>query len=374
MTCKTSGFVHFIGSKFKSLEHIRLEGSLADDLIENLTDVLHRIRFIDIVDCPNRNEFYEFLLQHCHHLKSLSVRKCGKMADRIGRLRSIVIGCDNDWMLRTYPTLKHFELTEVYELQQNQLTKFFQRNPQVRTFSTDSYSLWENRNALLSTDEIRLDRLAIEFISEDLADNVFSLLDELYERGFYKKLHIYPTNIPNEYLDTINSLPLADALEFLRVDVDFYPIDTVLWNLKALDIYVCSSRPMPTTNLPERFPNLERLYFNEATTEQILPFICRSPKLKMIKVGDFFDNTYRRHGFVDVVALNKERGKLPNASKIIIYIEEWEILSTKWANKPTSCRLLELRRFSSLEWDELNTDFRNCHRWSVLDFMFDFIK
>lgn len=121
LTCKTWQFVHFIGSKFKSLEHIRLEGSLADDLIAQLTDVLHRIRFVDIVDCPNRNEFYEFLLQHCQHLESLSVRKCGKPANRIGRSRSIVIGCDNDWMQRTYPTMKHFELTEVYAFEQNEI-------------------------------------------------------------------------------------------------------------------------------------------------------------------------------------------------------------------------------------------------------------
>lgn len=231
--------------------------------------------------------------------------------------------------------------------------------------------MWENRSAFLSTG-IRLDRLAIEFISENLADNVVSLLDELFERGFYKRLHIYPTEVPNEYFNRIDSLPLSDAVEFLRVD--FLHIDTVLWNLKALEIDIRLDRSTPATNFPEKFPNLERLYLNIATTEQILPFIRASSRLKMIKIADFMDSTHLRHGFIDVVALNEEREKLPNASKIIIYIEESMVLSTKWANKPTSSKFLELRRFGSAEWDELNTDFRNCHRWSWLEFTYDFMK
>lgn len=82
---------------------------------------------------------------------------------------------------------------------------------------------------------------------------------------------------------------------------------------------------------------------------------------------------YFRHGFVDVMALSKERNKLRTASKVIIY-DESLVLSTKWANKPIRGNLIELRRFGSIEWGELNTDFRNCHRWKWLKFTYDFIK
>lgn len=90
LTCKTWQFAQFVGTNFKSLKHIRLEGSLSDRLIAHLKGVSHRVRVLDIVDCPNRNEFYQFLLQHCQCLESLSVKKCGKMAQR---LEVIIIGC-----------------------------------------------------------------------------------------------------------------------------------------------------------------------------------------------------------------------------------------------------------------------------------------
>lgn len=148
-------------------------------------------------------------------------------------------------------------------------------------------------------------------------------------------------------------------MEFLRGS--FLQIDAVLWNFKVLDLNIRLNGSLATTNLPDKLPNLERIYLNEATTEQILPFICRSSKLMTIKIGDFSDNTYLRHGFVDLMALsNKEREKSRTA--------------TKWANKPTQGNLLELRRFASIEWRELNSDFQNCHRWSWLKFTYDFIK
>lgn len=158
----------------------------------------------------------------------------------------------------------------MYEFKHNEMVTFFQRNPNLQTSSTDSYSLWENRHSFLNID-ICLDRLAIEFISDNLADNVITLLNELYERGFYKRLHIYPTEISNEYVNRMLALPYSNAVEFLRTSS--LQIDTVLWNLRMLDLDIRSSDSLATANVPEKLPNLERLYLNEATTEQIPSFI-----------------------------------------------------------------------------------------------------
>lgn len=127
-----------------------------------------------------REEYYELFSQHCSNVRSLNVSQSSKI-----RNKAKVIGCNNDWMLRTYKTLKHFELLDAYELQNNELLTFFQRNPRIRTFFTDSYTFCENRTTFLNAN-IRLDRLAIEFTTESIAAETIDLLNELYERGFFQ--------------------------------------------------------------------------------------------------------------------------------------------------------------------------------------------
>lgn len=129
--------------------------------IENIKDVLKRIEVVELVECPQRDEFYENFLQFCPKLKSLSITR----SDRI-RNKGVIIGSRNDWPFRKYPSLENFELSDWYEIDKNELTTFFQQNPQCRSFSTDSRSLWDNRQSFLES-EIQLDTLAIVFMQRN---------------------------------------------------------------------------------------------------------------------------------------------------------------------------------------------------------------
>lgn len=340
----------YIGANCISLRKIRFEGSLLEDRIECLKDVLKNIKVVDIVECPNREEFYEFFLKHCPNIKSLSIVRSYKVPNQ-----SVIIGNGNDWMFRKYPTLEYFELTQLYELQQDEIKKFLELNPNIRTFTTDSNSLWTNRHSILESN-IKLDKLAIEFTSKELANNILDLLTELHERQFYKRLHVYSTFISENPLQRMFSLPFSRSMEMMHGR--FERIDVPLINLKMLGICY-GTEVLNMADLPKQLPNLESIYFTEAKTDHILPFIQHSPKLKSIQIKRFCAGTHYVRGFIDLTTLNDERAKLENARKVTIYVNEYFVLSSKWANKPIKYKFIEMRRFEASEWDELNSTNRN---------------
>lgn len=345
ITCTSMRLNRLIGEKCKSLRHIRLMGSLLEDRIEHLKGILKHVEMIDMVECPNREEFFDFFLQHCSNVKSLSVQRSGKIRNNV-----IIVGCNNDWMLRTHPTLKYFELLDAYELRNNELLTFFQKNPQVRTFSTDSYSLCENRNTFL-TGDIQLDRLAIEFTTESMAAETIDLLNELYERGFFKRLHVYVPYHARTYIERILLMPLAsNALEMFHGS--FKGIPQPLKNLKILGItYFQDNNSLSATDIPRYLPNLERIYLAQCRVDHILPFIRNAANLKAIKIKHFAD-------FKNLMVLNHERKRLDDPKKLTIYINEYFVEMHKWGGKPSKCSLMELRRYEACEWNDLNAKHR----------------
>lgn len=89
---------------------------------------------------------------------------------------------------------------------------------------------------------------------------------------------------------------------------------------------------------------LERLHFNEADIEDVLPFIQNSPKLKTIKVTTLHLDTEP----IDVATFNGLREQLEGACKVTLYIEDhiyWEVKRSMEIDFP----LISLERGSSYD-------------------------
>lgn len=107
-----------------------------------------------------------------------------------------------------------------------------------------------------------------------------------------------------------------------------------------------------------KLPNLERVYFEDGSTDDIFPFIRSSPKLKIVKFYRLQGGSHYR-GFFDLTLFNKERKKLAGACKVIIYINENLICWHMASNYKIKYKLVELDRFQWFEWKELNTQYRH---------------
>lgn len=345
---------HLSSSEMKNIREIRLTHiDLTDYEIDCVKKCLNGIEIIEMDFCTIKMEFYENFLRFCPKLRSLSVSRSSY--DRDG---GVVIGPNNDWLLRSYPSLEHLELTDLYELRHNELKKFLQKNRNVRSLSIDAKSLVLNQDQILASD-VKLEKLAIDFhphaINAEIEPAVIvqmfhNLLIELQKRGFFTELHLYVKFIDHQ--NCMQKLYSLNALTMLGGYID--RIEYSLIEVRELDI--CSgSDILDLQTLPDKLPNLERIHFSKATADHILPFIQFSPLLKQVKIGDLKDGAHMVDGVLDIVTLNKVRKELPKARKVTIYVNEAVFLATKWATSEMFYDFVELRRGESITWNGLNS-------------------
>lgn len=349
------GAYRFIGENCTNfLTQMRFYGTIPIGGFEYIKEILAGVEVLEMNECLIDGEFYENYLKYCSNLKSLSVSRSNRIRDR-----TIVIGCDNNWLLRSYPTLVNFELIDWYGLKNNEITTFFQQNQNVRTLSTDVRSLWENRHSHLAS-STKLDKLAVDICQSkiidsnnqpiSLLDSVYHLLHELHECGFYMRLNLYVYFVDKSDIQKMFSL---NGLEMICGDIIQFGEKMI--DLKMLG--VCYGNEIwNIEELPVNLTNLERVYFAQISIERILLLICECAKLKQIKIKRLTDG--KKMKWVDLMSLNEQRSKLSGAEKLTIYLKEDLYLETKWMKNCIDFSFIEFKRFESFEWEELNAKFR----------------
>ncbi|XP_031633906.1 uncharacterized protein LOC116347461 [Contarinia nasturtii] len=350
-------FLSINAVRFHLLNEIRLAQIELDSVkIECIKAILPQVEVIELDQCCFKQNFYGDFLKLCPKLHRLSVSRSSY--DRDG---GTIIGTDNEWMRQKYASLEHLELTDLYEFKGNELKHFFESNQNVHSFSTDAKSLLINRQSFLSCGG-KIQRLAIDFHPKNIDSDaepafivnlIYQLLTELYEKGFYRSLHLYIT-----FFDRNNCLQKLFSMDSLEMIGGFVTlIENPLLNVKNLDI----NKGLDVTNLeefPDKFPKLERIHFTEATANDILPFVRQSKSLKVMKIDLLVDGTHLEKGVLDLVALDKERSTLIRARKLMIYVNETVFLATKWATSDLNLKFIELRRGESFEFKHLNARHR----------------
>ncbi|XP_055303132.1 uncharacterized protein LOC129568837 isoform X2 [Sitodiplosis mosellana] len=378
---QTSGFnqfTQFLSLHYEDFEPFRYIKTHADEFIRvnhlylvcvglnsakmtYFEGILPQIETVQIRQCTIWNgDFYEIILQHCEHkLKRLYVQD--DLGDIINRMH-------NPWLLRKYPSLEHLELTPRYSYEIVELGQFFDLNPNIRSFSIGSHCLWMNRKQLMDSG-IKLDLLEVKHFDsgfyfyhvEKLSiPSICTILNQLFERGLYKRLHLSVIDIDKESIDQMASIQGLERLSVKEANGMTAQILSNLKNLKELSIMDCSNTDWD--EVAGNLTKLEKLFIQNATYDDMLAFIRRSSQLKLIKVFPR-DKEHFNGGVMDLVKLNEVRKKLPNARKLIIYIEDNIFLPTKWNtdNGDTNLSYIEMKRSKSLCWDYDCSTFKTIH-------------
>lgn len=191
------------------------EADLTGAEIENLGDKFEKVESVTIERCVINRKFYHQFPKLCKNLRRLYVIDFNCRRDVLRRT-------GNEWLLWTYSKLEHLHWTQSKNWRPiNELKFFSERNPQVRSFTTDIDSLWTNRH-LFSESKFLLDDLIIEMSCEDEEprhiEYIYSYLNELYKKGIYKRLHIHFIWFNQR---TINEMPPLHGLKSLCLDHNF---------------------------------------------------------------------------------------------------------------------------------------------------------
>ena len=274
-------------------------------------------------------------------LEILELRRCIFDGERFGaliesciNLKRLTLECP-DLPVRKHPTLEHLEFHRYLALENVELKTFLEQSPNLRSLEINANHLWEIRVSILNAN-VELNDLTIcwNFYLRLDADAFVVLLNELYRRRFYKRLHLTSDLLPH---DELPALPGLVTLYHRAGQAD-YPL---LINVKEFVIFDGRDKYINPTPLVNTLINVEHIFACFANIGFILPLIRNLLKLKAIYINRFDGNV------LDVRALNRERNKLLGAQKVTIYVDEEAYLATKWASKGTTFDLIEIRRRSS---------------------------
>lgn len=323
----------------ESLKKIQfLDVAITKRSIKMIRKNLKKIEVLEIESCTINGNLYRDLLKYCSNLKSLSIRRFG------GNIK---------WLKKVYPKLIAIEIYQI-GFKIDQLKKFFERNVNIRSFSIDANCLWQNEESILAAN-VGLEDLIVDIYGwEFRIESISSLLSRLYERGFYRRLHLYAP-----YTDQPTTEQIAGLRGLTKLYLSNYIAYAIFLpemnNLKELSFRSC---PEFFETEISKFESLERVFFEQANIDDILPFIHHLSKLQKINV-DHFKNETKMNFILDLKSMNDERAKLFDPCKVTIYVEEKVYLDTKWAMKHINLNLVELKRSESHEWSH---HFEYSHR------------
>lgn len=339
---------HFEWIKHLYLSHFQITADQAD----SVAYILNELETLKLSEIVIDGDFYEIILVHCKQLKYLGVKT---------RYENY-IGIDNEWLLRTYPTLKHFEIQtfgntalEVYSEpdQCSEILAFLHLNSNIQSFSTNSDFFVKRCHQMLETN-IQIDYLNI--IYNQVVDMILvrRLANDLHFHGIYKRLHFtidsdsytstYSENIIDnmQHIWTINNLVSLEL--YKRLDYCTIPMVESINEI----IFHNPSFPLNTLKLmATNFINLNRVYMEHAREYHILPFIRFAPRLERI----YAYHSQNLH-FSD---LHEKRKKLAGARKVTIYVDEKIVLKMKnWDEKLINTDLIKVERIESCELNHVS--------------------
>lgn len=350
-----------IQSKFRQLRQIELSNvKIKMFQVKRMKRILNKLEYLRWYWCKINGNFHKTILASCPSLRHLCI-------DIEHYDYNSVIGIANDWFQQKYPAMEHFELLLLSDTF-DELKTFLELNPNIKTFSTSTDFLWENRDWILSSNIQLNDLILLEGVLwRNDFNEFYNLLNQLHGRGFYKRLQIHYCAFkyyhPPLYVNGLIKLKIAYSL------VDFNQIGLV--NLNQLNELQIEGSDQITNldTITTDLTNLEYIHFEHAQLDHIYELVSRVAQLKTIAVNNFTNKNHDDRQWMHPTGYNREvnrpkniifnlrkleneRKRLHNARKVTLYVEEEVYLTTKWAMKQTDYEFIRLQRIESYEQDK----------------------
>lgn len=308
---------------FASLKSLSFWGVKSIEIqIDYARNVLKNIESIEFYATKSVGNVFERIASCCPKLKVLRVKSPRKIRTRSEH------NAFNKIFLQRFLKLEHLKIN-VYDenAKINELKIFLKNHTKLKHLECDYRFLWANRNLLNETNN-QLDVLTIHFHRENDAipfDQFVDFLNQLFIRGIYKALHLHLDHFENVDFNTvISTLPVLQKVNTYSNDVIDY---LRLTNLMELSIFEIDEGDFE--QIAKSLTKLERVRFQHASANHILPFIHFAKKIKTIKVY----GRLRDDHVLDLFTLNEQRKKLGYARQVCIHVDEKVYLREKWKSK-----------------------------------------
>lgn len=350
-------YIQLHSDEFESIHHIYLVCVPLNEVrIKCIEKLLGRVEFVQLKNCSvdDNADFYEIFLKFCSNLKQLYVQEDNFSRNRTRQYQSQY----STWLLQRYSHLEYLEFVPKFSSTLKDISAFFDQNPNVRSFSTSLTSIWKMRNEFLNCNA-ELDQLEVKVVrgarnnfenQDEIMASVCVLLNQLYERQFFKRLNIYVENLSQITRRELLSLNGLDKLCIKHYNATWQLPG--LRNLSELALFNVSY-DVDLESIAIELRHLQRLFLHNATVNHLHSFVRHSVNLTRVKFS--FDAKHQySHDIFNLWALNTERLKLCGARKMIIYVPDDIYLQIKWSaiNGTMNFGFIEIKRSDSYVWNQ----------------------
>lgn len=315
-----------VGKNCKDLKHVDLNFVTSNQFeIDAVRLVLSNVERLDLTHCEFNENTWETILACCSKLK---------------RLKVLINRHFIHFPIRTYSTVQHLEMlannaNNIF-FRNNELMRFLENNPNIQSLAISFNLLLTNRKSTL-TSMIHLEDLAID-LHRNINDNMISLLNELYDRNFYKKLHLRCTRV--QFPMQLSLLHELRGLVTLYISCAENTKLPLLTDITELGISK-QGGGININFLADNYNKLQHLLLDKVNFTEILPFIRHSLTLKSVEIYQYTKD------MLDVVKLNNERKKLHGAQRITVYVNDDLYRATKWLTPVVTLEFIEIKRQQS---------------------------
>lgn len=325
--------------QLKSVKYFRfMSCTLSNAGLETIKPILDTVNAVELRLCEFESAgCIQRMFELCKSLKYLSIR-CS------------LDYSDTAWLSHKYPKLEHLAILPMTNEKINELSTFFELNPNVRHFMVDSDFLWINRVALR---QAKLNELFI-YLSNDICykfndEKIIEYcngLNEWYAEGIFKRLHIigeFKQQIVDKLIAVKGLVGLQSTAWNSGTNLGS------LSNLETLQFDHITKDTVDVTQLAMHLQNLKEISFFDADFNTIIPFIQYVPHLKKIIIKYMASDKERNV----LLIFNRERKKLceimGDVSKVTIFVPEAQYLSIRWKSVTMYLDLIEIRPFEQHE-------------------------
>lgn len=309
-----------------------------------MRDIFKNVEKLTILKSSFNGNLHDDVLAYCPNLKKLYVRDVDELNENTN------IG--SDWTLQKYPKLEYFMWSAK---KMSGLKNFLELNQNIQTFVIAACDLWANRNIMM-TAKFSLNALGIDLRGHNFTILFARLLQKLYMRGVYKRLKLLFYHVSSQ--ETIGLLASLNVpIVWLKIEeVGEDLIEYQLSDLIHLEEILIANRNRLTNIevMANNLTRLERVFFEYASFNDILPLISRAANLRKITIlnleeGIHFDATTN---VINLPALKKMREKLAAAKKVILYVNEDIYLTNKWTHRKTDFGVIRIMRTAACDRSE----------------------
>lgn len=318
----------------KKLTHRNLFSSsvssqnIGDGIIQTLENLEH----VEFVANQFYGRDYDKMLQHCQSIKSLTITT--------NTMNGHQSPYDNVWHTYIYPNLETIHWNHGYTTNRDEFEILLRQNSGIVNLKI-SRDILDATNFIEDTNLV-LDKLGLEFHRSCDAQDFNLICDQvnsLHQNRQYQKLYLTFGNerILKHYIDYVASL---HSLHGIILNGEYISELGRLSGLKELHV----TSIQDGMEAAKQLPHLKVLSVEEASLDNIRPFIQYCPKLEKIIV-----EKVPRTTIIGIDNLIRDRENLDNATIVKIYLPEKPYLALKKYSQ--SSKLVEICRFESFQPD-----------------------